>query len=205
MQNKLVNFTKQSIFDLIKGSVLAGLLISVASIFYVRCENKIVGAFLFSLGLIAVILLDAQLFTGKIGYVSSLQTGVEVVIIMIVNMITAAVVGLCYHLVVWPIDFFEVTRLVKDPLQMFYRGLICGICIYLAVELYNRSKNLLPVVLGVMAFILAGGTHCIADTFYLFAGPISWTGVGYVALTTLGNAIGAFGIHLLVRKIKILS
>lgn len=205
MQNKLVNFTKQSILDLLRGSVLAGLLISIAGIFYINCEDKVIGAFLFSLGLMGVVLLEANLFTGKIGYVDSAQMLIEAIIMLILNMLTAAIVGVCYRLLSGPIDLFETTRLVKTPLQIFYSGIICGICIYCAVELYKRSKNLLPVVIGVMAFILTGGTHCIADTFYLFAGSFSWLGFGYIVLTILGNSFGAIGINLLVYKLKILD
>ena len=203
MQNKLVNFTKQSIFDLIKGSIFAGLLIAIAGIFYVRSADPVIGSILFGLGLTSVIILDANLFTGKIGYVNSLQTATEAGIILVFNLLAAAIVGLLYHYIVWPIELFEVTRLIKDPIQMFYRGLICGVCIYLAVELYKRTKNLIPVFVAVAAFILTGGTHCIADTFYFFAGPFSWAGLGYVGLTILGNTFGAILMNLFVKEIKV--
>ena len=63
MKNKIVN--------IIIKSVLAGVLIALAGHIYLNCANKIVGAFLFSIGLIGVIVLQANLYTGKVGYVKS--------------------------------------------------------------------------------------------------------------------------------------
>ena len=57
--------------NLILKSILAGVLISLASIIYLNCSDKIIGSILFSIGLIAVIFLEANLFTGKVGYINS--------------------------------------------------------------------------------------------------------------------------------------
>ena len=61
------------IFNVIFKSILAGVLIALAGHIYLNCSNKIVGAFLFSIGLIGVIVLKANLYTGKVGYVKSIN------------------------------------------------------------------------------------------------------------------------------------
>ena len=62
---------KTNIINIIIKSVLAGILIALAVHIYLNCSNKIVGAFLFSIGLIGVMVLKASLYTGKVGYVKT--------------------------------------------------------------------------------------------------------------------------------------
>ena len=54
-------------------SLLAGVLIGCGDIVYVVCENKIVGSFLFSLGLISILIKGYPLYTGRIGYVEGVK------------------------------------------------------------------------------------------------------------------------------------
>lgn len=46
----------------------AGIAIAIGTIAYLSVDNKIVGSALFSIGLISVLLLKWNLYTGKIGY-----------------------------------------------------------------------------------------------------------------------------------------
>ena len=59
---------KIRLLKLIKDSIVAGILIGFGCITNVSCNNPVVGAFLFSLGLFAVIIQGRYLFTGKVGY-----------------------------------------------------------------------------------------------------------------------------------------
>ena len=58
--------------ELIKKSFSAGLLISLGGTVYLTIENKIVGAFLFSIALFSICYFKCYLFTGKVGYISEL-------------------------------------------------------------------------------------------------------------------------------------
>lgn len=59
---------KSSLLSTVLKSAFAGLLISLGAFIYLAFPN-ILGACLFSIGLISVIVLGANLFTGKVGYV----------------------------------------------------------------------------------------------------------------------------------------
>ena len=79
---------KQLIFK----SILAGMLIAMAGWIFLACQSldigawsKVVGAASFSVGLVAVIGLQASLYTGKIGYGNSKQSGIEAFVILAVN------------------------------------------------------------------------------------------------------------------------
>ena len=54
-------------------SLLAGMMISIGGTVYLSCDNKYVGALFFCTGLIAVVMLGFNLYTGKVGYI--LQNG----------------------------------------------------------------------------------------------------------------------------------
>ncbi len=192
----------KNIFNLITKSILAGLLISLAGIVYLNCPDKIVGSFLFSLGLISVILLEANLFTGKIGYVNSKRSILDSLLILVFNLVAATIVGLIYRC-----GSDAATSIVESKLSIFseawwltgLKSIGCGAAIYLAVEGYKKSKSLIPVILGVMVFILAGWNHCIADCFYMAAGSSNILAIPYLLVVIAGNSIGS----LLIRGLQI--
>lgn len=190
----------KNIFNLITKSILAGLLISLAGIVYLNCPDKIVGSLLFSLGLISVILLEANLFTGKIGYVNSKQSILDSLLILVFNLVAATIVGLIYRC-----SSDAAVPIVESKLLVFsetwwltgLKSIGCGAAIYLAVEGYKKSKSLIPVILGVMVFILAGWNHCIADCFYMAAGSSSALAIPYLLVVIVGNSIGSLLIRFL--------
>lgn len=181
---------------LIIKSILAGVLIALAGIFYVNCENKYIGAFLFSLGLISVVFLEAKLYTGVIGYCNSKKTFADAAWILLFNVVSAFLVGLIYKSGNGSISIME-NIINRPPFRVFLESIGCGICIYLSVELYKKSKSIFPLVLGVMAFILAGFTHCIAISFYIGASELELIHFGYLLICIVGNSIGSLLIRFL--------
>ena len=190
----------KNIFNLITKSILAGLLISLAGIVYLNCSDKIVGSLLFSLGLISVILLEANLFTGKIGYVNSKRSILDSLLILVFNLVAATIVGLICRC-----GSDAAASIADSKLSIFseawwltgLKSIGCGAAIYLAVEGYKKSKSLIPVILGVMVFILAGWNHCIADCFYMAAGSSSALAIPYLLVIIVGNSIGSLLIRFL--------
>ena len=190
----------KNIFNLITKSILAGRLISLAGIVYLNCSDKIVGSLLFSLGLISVILLEANLFTGKIGYVNSKRSILDSLLILVFNLVAAAIVGLTYRCSSDAAASIAESKLLVFSETWWLTGLKsigCGAAIYLAVEGYKKSKSLVPVILGVMVFILAGWNHCIADCFYMAAGSSSVLAIPYLLVVIVGNSIGSLLIRFL--------
>jgi len=188
-------------------SILAGVLIALAGAIYLVFTNNpnipvdhqffanVAGAFLFSIGLIAVIALKANLYTGKIGYVDTKNKALRAFWMLLINLGIAFLIGLLFRGANVQEFAPMASRLAKPWYKMFFDGFGCGVLIYLAVELYNKTKSFLPVILCVMAFILSGAEHCIADAFYYGAGQLTWQGLGYLGLAVLGNTVGSIAIH----------
>ena len=189
-------------------SILAGVLIALAGIVYLSCTDKVVGSFLFSFGLCLVILLEANLYTGKVGYVNSKKDVFDLAIMLGFNLLSAFLVGLIaktgsLH--------DSANAVVSAKLDVFYdtwwitllKSIGCGICIYGSVEGYKKTKSFIPVILGVMCFILAGFNHVVADAFYIGAARFYWINLVYLLLVAVGNAIGSILIRLLQKGLKI--
>jgi len=202
MKNLTFTWKTQFIFK----SLLAGVLIALAGGTYLSCGSlisnpdlaKIVGSFLFSIGLIAVLMLEANLFTGKVGYIDSWHKFGLACACLIYNLLVAFLIGMLYKGINLPGAISGgpfISRLDKHWYKMLADGFGCGALIYLAVELYRRTKNVIPVIICVMAFILSGTEHCIADAFYLGASQLSWKAFGYLWLAVVGNSLGAAGVH----------
>ena len=69
MKNKLKNIDyKKHLNNLLKG-IFAGIMIGIGGIVFLSLENKIVGALLFSIGLLTICMYGMNLYTGKIGYI----------------------------------------------------------------------------------------------------------------------------------------
>ena len=185
--------------QLVSKSTLAGLLISLGATAFLTVDNKIVGALLFSIGLTAVILLEANLYTGKIGYVNSKAKLISAALILIQNLLVALVCGLIFYSTknngcenLW------LNKLTKSWHEFLFDSIGCGICIYLSVELYKKTGSIFVIVLGVLVFILSGFEHCIADIFYLSASmSFDLKSILYILTAIIGNSIGSLLIRFL--------
>ena len=185
--------------QLVSKSTLAGLLISLGATAFLTVDNKIVGALLFSIGLTAVTLLEANLYTGKIGYVNSKAKLISAALILIQNLLVALVCGLIFYSTKNNVcENLWLNKLTKSWHEFLFDSIGCGICIYLSVELYKKTGSIFVIVLGVLVFILSGFEHCIADIFYLSASmSFDLKSILYILIAIIGNSIGSLLIRFL--------
>ena len=83
---------KRNIINLLKKSILAGILIGLGGFAFLSIENTIVGSILFSFGLISIVLLGQKLYTGMIGYAKWSELS-SMIIILVGNFI-GSVIGI---------------------------------------------------------------------------------------------------------------
>ena len=190
--------------ETIRKEILAGLLIGIGGFAFLSVDNKYVGAFLFSVGLISVILLGAMLYTGKVGYVRTIPNAVKMIPMCILNMAGAALFGVVTH----PLAGDQAIRsagnkLAKAPLNVFISAAICGALIFLAVELFQRSKNVVTIIIPVFTFVAVGADHCIANAYYFAAaGEFTIDALLYLIICVFGNATGSLVVSLLQGEKK---
>lgn len=192
-------------WEKIKKSLLAGMLIGMGVVANTSVENRYLGAALFSLGLITIIQYQAWLFTGKIGYVFDRQYNIKDYIIMLVANCVGAVLVVDAGILARPAmvdEILAVSSAKYDKLfaSLLFSGMLCGACVYIAVSV----KHIFVTLMAVTVFIICGFEHCIADIPYLLCRrDITFIMILKWLTIVVGNSVGALIMHSLYRsKIK---
>lgn len=203
---KKLNFNKISLkkyFDYLLKGIYAGIMISIGGTIYIALENKIMGAFLFSIGLLTVCMYGLNLYTGKIGYIliNKLSFLWELLLSLIGNFIGAFITGniLRYTRFKSYIDIAKTLVNIKlndNLLSIFILSMFCGILMYIAVNNFKHSKDLFSKYIGifmcVMVFILCSFEHSVANMFYFsIAGIWNMKVLLYLLIMILGNSVGS--------------
>ena len=198
----------KKIISFLSDGILSGIFLCVGCCVSMSVESKPLGAFLFSLGLCAIIVFKFGLFTGKAGYmaVKPLSYVPEVVLTFIGNATGAAIGGFLLNLTRLEATLSEkaaaitATKFADSPLSIFILAVLCGMLMYIAVDGFKEKGNPIILFMGVSVFILCGFEHCIANMFYFsLAGAWSVKAFLYLLIMTLGNSVGGILIPL-VKK-----
>lgn len=185
----------------------AGMMISIGGAVFLACyqQYKVIGALFFCVGLLTVCWKGFSLYTGKIGGVIQNHSKEDISILLLGllgNFIATVVFG--YMIAFAVPDLKDVAyALCTAKLQQslgaaFLRGLLCGILIYIAVDIYKNHKTTLGVIFAVPAFILSGYEHSIADMFYFATSHIvSADAFVFILTIVIGNSVGGLLIPVL--------
>lgn len=194
-------------------AVLAGIAIAIGGTVFLVCENKYLGAAMFSVGLYAVCTLGLNLYTGKVCYLFDNKPSylVDLGIIWVGNLVGSLLMGTLVRntrltAAIAAAETAAATKLGDGLLSIFLLAILCNFMIYLAVENYKNNPHefakYLGIFMGVAVFVMSGFEHCVANMFYItVAGAWSGKAVLYVIVMTLGNSVGGV-IFPLARKLK---
>lgn len=172
-------------------SILAGIMIGIGCNVYLSCENKYIGAFLFSIGLITILLFEFNLYTGKVCYIpkNGLKFTKQVAIILVGNIIGCVCLSLMF-----PSEIAKEicqNKLQIGSMNVFFKALLCNVLIYIAVESYRTKHMLLPTIFCIPTFILSGYEHSVADiAYFIMAREFSISAIIFIVIVTIGNAVG---------------
>ena len=150
--------------------ILAGYLIGLSAHIYAQCENKVVGAILFGLGLLTICAVNLSLFTGRVG-----ESGFRDVFDLLSTFVGNAG-GVLIALLLF--------KYVSPELSA---GIVCGSLMQIGVSLY--SKHPWATVMCVAAFLLSDAKHCIAMIYNMEPSSVEWWII--FLCVVIGNIIGA--------------
>lgn len=188
-------------------SILAGVMISIGGTVFLSCENRYVGAFFFSVGLVAVAMLDFNLYTGKIGYVTDNGKDffADTVLSIFGNLAGCFIVGLMQTPKGNVANIVE-NKLSKTVPAVFADAILCGILIFVCVEIFKKKGTPLGILLCIPTFILCGFEHSVADMFYVInAREFTADSAIFLVIVILGNAVGGLFIPVCFKIINRLS
>ena len=190
-----------------RSSILSGVAVGIAGWGYLACTN-IIGAVLFSFGLLTVVHYKLKLYTGTAGFVALryddgksrwLKAIGELLFILAGNITGCLLVSLLTRLS--PLELGDAAqkilagRLAIGPLRAGLLAIGCGF-IMTTVVTFAREGKPLALLFGVPLFINCGFPLCLADAFYYLTVPVSYTGAHLAELAVLypclviGNFIG---------------
>lgn len=170
----------------LRSAMLSGIAVAIAGWGYLAFPN-IIGAILFSFGLLTVVNYKLKLYTGTAGFVALryedgrsrwLRAIGELVFILFANIIGCLSVALLTRLS--PIELGEAaqkileSRLAIGPVRAGMLAIGCGF-IMTTVVTFAREGKPLTLLFGVPLFINCGFPHCLADAFYYLTAPTSYT------------------------------
>jgi len=178
------NFDKEILG--ISKTTFAGIAIALGCCLYLFAPNNIIGAVLFSCGLLCVRIYKLTLFTGKVQFlITSKYPWYDYPLMLLGNLLGASLIAVITMTMTGDLAAPIAAAKAAQPFgDAFIKGIGCGMLMSLAT--YENSP-LWICLLCVPAFILAGFNHCIADWYYaLVAEKI---GISFLA-TILGNIVG---------------
>lgn len=185
--------------------LIAGLLIALGGGVYLMCENKIFGAIFFGVALLCICIKGYNLFTGKICYIPESHTKDDVsrlLLGLLGNFIAAVFFGYLVAYAVPQMGTAAYTactaKLAQGAWQTLIRGIMCGVLIYFAVDIYAKNKTPIGIIYCIPVFILSGFEHSIADMFYFGAsGIVSVSAIVFILIVIAGNTIGGMLVPVL--------
>ena len=198
----------------LRSSIFAGIYIGTAGFGFLasgiqsEVYGSLVGAVLFSLGLLAVVGYKLKLYTGTAGFINRNEVG-QLFLILFGNILGCLCLGLMAR--VSPMDISGAAqrilelRLKTGAIRCGLLGIPCGLLMTTAVR-FAREKHYLPLLFAVPLFIVCGFTHCVADAFYYLAVPFAFLKahalqvLGVYVCIVLGNLIGCNLYRIVLAK-----
>lgn len=213
---------KRPIILLIQG-ILAGMYISFGAIGYFKVAGAVVdpglgtflGALVFPFGIIAILLMHAELFTSDTMVMVAVYDGrtkAHKIIGILVFILAANLLGtLLIALLSNGSGIFseEMLQLISNKAihkvqmstgQMFLSGILCNIIVCTSVCLAYSSKDewakVVVLWLGITIFVLSGTEHVVANMYYFFVAYFAGAAIGLgemfysIAVVAVANFIG---------------
>lgn len=186
-------------------AILAGAFISLGGVAFLKAGG-IIGAVLFTFGLLSIIHYKLKLYTGVSGFVSTPQDWKELPVVLLGNIVGCGLVGVAMRFS--QPDLVDVAAAIVDKRVAagFWRVLVlavfCGFIMTTVVN-FGRKGQWLPLLFGIPLFIVCGFVHSIADAFYYLLGvePAGFTApvlMAYLA-SVAGNFIGCNAYRIFQR------
>ncbi len=203
--------------------ILAGMYIAVGAIAYLKLASGLsdpglgnfLGALVFPVGIIAVLFMQAELFTSDTMVMLAVYTKHTKIrkifrilfIILIANLIGAIIVALMttkagvFNDATLSLIMEKAEHKVHMPFdKLLISGILCnfivstGVC--LAYSCREEISKVVVVWLAITVFVLSGTEHVVANMFYLFTAYFGGSDVSLIqifynlSVSALGNFIG---------------
>lgn len=174
-------------------SIWGGMLLAMATAIFLFCDCGVIGAILFAIGLLTIMRMRGVLYTAEIGVVNSNTEMLFNLIALLCNFIGCLIIFAFpagNAVTIWAAKTSG--SVITTLAQSFLCGVLVFFCRYMERTEDGSINSTLCIILAVMAFMLGGGQHCIANFgIMLAARAFDLISIGYMLLTIIGNSVGA--------------
>ena len=178
-------------------SIVAGMMIAIGGTIYLTLSG-LEGALLFSMGLLTILCLKLELFTGKAGLLATREITLgKLLEIWIGNFLGSWIFAFLLIMTPKGADLamraseIVAIRIANGFFVNFIYGIICGMLMFIAVKTWQFTNgNPFYAMMPVGIFIVCGFNHCVADMFYLHMGCLHISDYLVLIPTTIGNLAG---------------
>ena len=191
------------------GGIASGMMVGIGGTVYLSCENKVVGAVLFSVALLVICILGLYLYTGKIGLFienPNKKSAVALLVGLAGNAVGAVMTGVLAAVakpqLVAVAEAACASKLEGGMLKGLIAAVFCGVLMYAAVKTYAKGKTLVGIIFCIPTFILCGFEHSVADMYYFTVasfGGFDLTSILFMLVAVVGNTLGGWLLPVLMR------
>ncbi len=185
-------------------------MIAIGGSVFLACENRYVGAVLFSVALFTICLMQFNLYTGKIGFMVNSHKKEDFMALLfglLGNFLGCIIFGLLVRVGIPTIatvaETVSAVKLDQSVISALIRAFFCGVLMFIAVWTYREKHTVVGIFVCIPVFILSGFEHSIADMFYLSAGGFfNLNALFYIFLIVVGNSVGGMFIPAVQKLIN---
>lgn len=176
-----------------RSSILAGICISIGGTAYLTSPD-ILGAILFTFGLLTVVHYKFALYTGTVGFVKTKQDAFRTLLTLLGNIIGCIMIGLAIRYskpdLIPVAQHITEVRTSGSIISLLILSMGCGFVMTTIVK-FAREGKFIPLLFGIPLFITCGFIHSIADAFYYSTAMIPSVQLlmSYVTIV-IGNLVG---------------
>lgn len=194
------------------GGIAAGMMVGIGGTVFLSCENRMVGATLFSVALICICILGFYLYTGKIGLFMENPSKKTISLLAVGfggNAIGAALTGIATAYVkpslIAAAQASCTAKLANGNIKGMIAAIFCGVLMYTAVKTYQAKGTLTGIIFCIPTFILSGFEHSVADVYYFTVALMDGNFdiakltncVIFIIFAIVGNTLGGWLIPIL--------
>ena len=166
---------------------------------------KLIGAILFSLGILCIVMFDMKLFTGLISYIPEMgaKNLWKLPVCFLGNMLGVLFTStLVYFSSLSGVVEAQSTALMAGKLSAEFWGakalcssILCGFLITLSIGAVNyaprkRLSTTVGVMVPIIVFAFCGFDHSVANTLYLFFHGFGGNAIPYLLVCVAGTILG---------------
>ena len=211
---------RQKITSTIIRGFLAGVLIALGGLFYIKTReytgNLVLAAFLYGISMVFITYFNFFLYTSKVCVLfdswhkkGTVHITIKLILGFIANVLGTIAIAKLFKVAIDMPDFVDQlaeSRLNSEWYELIIKGFLCGLVIYfggVANKMFNNDLPKLTIIfLCVGCYITCGFDNSIVVSFYFALGNSFVSTIPTLLLIALGNALGGLFIPTLTIVLR---